>query len=178
MKIVKRIGLLVIFSVAGAIIMYFYSSASVHGAFIQWESLGTPPGKAVKVIALDYVKTESGDTYQHCGNDCWVKSDNPIPDSEYLSLKNCGNLPPLTNYIDFKAVCEPYGLGVSLKIVAIDKNGFVYSWHQNLGGEGDGLILLLSPFIGAVAGFFVGCIMLLTILFSDFLEWLQKRAEK
>jgi hypothetical protein len=63
---------------------------------------------------------------------------------------------------------------MSLAITAIDGNGFVYSWHRNLGGEGDSLIHLVSPLIGAGAGFLVGLIVLLVVSLLD----LQKLQEK
>jgi len=178
MKIIKRTGLLVLLSLAGAILMYLYVSASQRGAFIPWESRGKPPEKAIQVLAVDYVKTQSGAIYKNCGNDCWIQSDQFTPNGEYLPLKSCGKLPALAGSIDFKAICRNYGLGVSLNITAIDNIGTVYSWDQIIGEEGEGLVLLLSPFIGAVAGFLLGCIILLMILFSDFLGWLQIRAHQ
>ena len=156
--------------------MYLYTSASLQGMFIQWEHLGTPPGKAVSVVTPNSVKTETGDVYQNCGSSCWVKSQNPPPNYNYFPLKNCGKLPSLPNSIDFKANCQPYGLGMLLVVIAIDKNGSVHSWNQTIGAEWDGLVLFLSPFLGALGGLLVGFIILLIILFSDFVEWLQKRA--
>jgi hypothetical protein len=183
MKVIKCIWLLIFFSLTGAILLSQYSSASMRGSFVQWESLGKPSSKAVKVVALDYVKTESGEIYQYvhefgCGNSCWVISDNPPSDSEYwLPLDDCGNVPPLDNYVDSKAVCEHWGPGISLTIYAIDNNGFVYSWNHRL-GEGDSLFHFLSPYIGAISGFIIGFIVLLVIMFSDLLMWFQKRAQK
>jgi hypothetical protein len=183
MKIVKRIGLLVLFSLAGAILMYLYSSASLRGSFVKWESLGKPPNKAIKVVAPGYVQTESDDIYQSvhkpgCNDNCWAISDNTPPNSEYwLPLNNCTDLPPLDNYVDSKAVCEYWGVGISLTVYAVDKDGFVYSWDHRL-GEGDYMFDSIAPFIGAIAGFIIGLFVLLVILFSDLLKWLQKRAQE
>jgi hypothetical protein len=183
MKMAKRVGLLFAFSLAGAIIMYLYISASLRGAFVKWESLGKPPGKAIKVVALGYIRTESGDIYKYdhksgCDDNCWIRSENFPPDSEFwLSLSACGNLPSLDRFVDSKAVCQHWGPGISLTIEAIDKNGYVYSWDHRL-GEGDWMIHLLSPFIGAIAGFIIGIPALLGILFSDLLKWLRKRAQE
>jgi hypothetical protein len=181
MKMAKRIVLIVAFSLAGAMIMYLYNSASLRGMFVRWEPLGRPPGKAIKVLALGYVQTEAGTIYQHvngpgCGDDCWVKSDNFPPNSEFgLPSSACGNLPALERFVDSKAVCEHWGPGVSLSIEAIDNLGYVYSWNHML-GEGDYTIHLFSPLIGVAAGFLVGIPFLLAILFSDLLKWLRKRA--
>ena len=180
MKIISRIGLLALLSLAGAIAMYFYSSVSLNRSSIRWESLGKPPSKAVKVVALGYVQTESGDIYQYdynsgCENNCWFKSDNPPQNSEYLlPLNHCGDLPPLENYIAAKEVCDYYGTGLALTITAIDKNGSVYSWDDKFGGEGDSLIRLVSPYVGAIVGLFIGLI----IVFVDLLKSFRKRTQE
>jgi hypothetical protein len=179
MKIINRIGLLILFSFAGAILVYLYGLASLDSAFVKWESLGMPPSKAMKVAALGYVQTKSGDIYQYvyysgCQDNCWIKSDTAPSDSEYwLPLNQCGELPSLENFIDYKAVCEYYGTGLSLAITAIDNNGFVYSWDDKFGGEGDSLIRLASPYFGAILGLFVGFI----VVFVDLLRSFRKRTQ-
>ncbi len=187
MYIVKRIGLPVLFSLAGAIIMYLYGWASLQRAFVQWKSLGKPPSNAIKVVALDYVQTASGDVYQYtynykqgCNGLCWVKSDNPPPDSEtWLPLSACGDLPKLDKFVDSKAFCRDRDMWArSLTIEGIDNNGFVYSWDYTIGGEWAYATPWLSSFIGAVTGLLVGFIILIVILFSDLFKWLHKRAQQ
>ena len=186
MYIVKRVGLLAIFLLAGAIIMYIFGRASLQGAFNQWEPLGKPPGNAVKLIAFGYVQTASGDIYQYdykegCIDDCWVRSAAPTPDdSEYdLPSDACSDLPApaLDNFVDSRTVCELYGVGLSMTIEAIDKKGFVYSWRYGT-SEWDSAIPWVSSFIGAAAGLMIGLIVLLVILYLDLLKWLQKRAKQ
>jgi hypothetical protein len=186
MYIVKRIGLLAIFSLAGAVIMYIFGQASMYGAFNQWEPLGKPPGNAVKLIAFDYVQTASGDIYEYdykegCTDDCWVRSDAPtLDDSNYdLPPDACSDLPKpaLDNFVDSRTVCELYGVGLSMTIEAIDKKGFVYSWGYAT-GEWDSAIPWVSSFIGAAAGLIIGLVVLLVILYLDLLKWLQKRAQQ
>ncbi len=189
MYIVKRIGLPVLFSLAGAIIMYLYGWASLQRAFVQWKSLGKPPSNAIKVVALDYVQTASGDVYQYtynykqgCNGLCWVKSDNPPPESEsgvWLPLSACGDLPTLDRFVDSKAVCRDRAFGgIVLTIEAIDRDGFVYSWEYAFGGEWSAATPWLTSLIGAVAGLLIGLIVLLVILFSDLFKWLHKRAQQ
>jgi hypothetical protein len=186
MFLVKRIGLLIIFSLAGAVIMFIYGRASLQGAFNKWGPLGKPPGGADKFVAFDYVQTASGDIYRYdykegCIDDCWVKSDAPSSDNSKYDLPSgaCSDLssPALDNFVDSRAVCELYGVGISMKIEAIDKKGFVYSWSHT-SGEWDGLIPWISSFIGAAAGLMIGLIVLLVILYLDLLKWLQKRAKQ
>ncbi len=187
MYITKRIGLPVLFSLAGAIIMCVYDWASLQRAFVQWESLGRPPSNAIKVVALDYVQTASGDLYQYsykqgCKGRCWFKSDVPPPESEsgvWLPLSACGDLPNLDKFVDSKAFCRDRTFGgISLTIEAIDRDGFVYSWAYNFGGEWSAAEPWFALFVGAVAGLLIGLIILLVILFSDWFKWLKKRAQQ
>ena len=174
MKVINRIGLLVLLSGAGAILMYLYGLASLGSSSVKWKSLGAPPSKAMKVVALGFVQTESGDLYQYvrnpgCADNCWIKADNLLPNSQHsLPLDQCGNLPSLEDYIDSKAVCDYYGTGLSLTITAINKDGFVYSWVDKFGGEGDSLIRLVSPYFGAIVGLFVGLIFVLVDVIKSF----------
>jgi len=180
MRIAKRIGLLLLFTLAGVVGMCLFTYASLGGAFIPWVSEGTPPGKAVKVIEYGYVKTISGEIYRHCGDsglDCWMRSDAPQPEPEGIPLGLCGGLPSMDNFVDFKAYCSTYGLGGQLAVFAIDKGGTAYSFHRADGGE-TGLGLVLFPFLGALIGFVLGLAVLLYILFLDFVGWLQKRAQE
>jgi hypothetical protein len=184
MNMAKRIGVLLIFSIGGAFIMYLYGWASLQRSFVKWESLGKPPGIAIKVVALDYVQTISGDIYhyvykQDCNDNCWVKSGSPSNDSgSVLPLDGCGELPPLNNFVDSKAVCRYYGTGRSLTIEAIDSKGYVYSWDYTFGGEWNGAIPWLSAFIGTAAGLFIGLIVLLVNMYLDLLKGMHKRAQQ
>jgi hypothetical protein len=179
MSIVKRIGVLFLFTLAGAIGTCLFAYASLGGAFIPWASEGTPPGQAVQVLAYGYVKTTSGEIYRHCGDsglDCWIRSEAPQPEYEGIPLGRCAGLPSMDNIVDFKASCTTYGLGGQLAIFAVDKNGNAYSYHRADGGE-TGLVLILSPFLGALIGFVLGLAVLLYVLFVDFAGWLQKRTQ-
>jgi len=189
MYIIKRISLPVLFSLAGATIMFLYGWASLQREFVQWKSLGKPPSGAIKVVALDYVQTASGDLYQYtyaykqgCNGLCWVKSDNPPPESEsgvLLPLSACGDLPNLDRFVDSKASCRDRAFGgISLTVEAIDRDGFVYSWDYTMGGEWSGATPLITSFIGAVAGLLIGLIILLVILLLDLFKWLKKRAQQ
>lgn len=182
MTISRRIVLVLLFSLAGAVGMYIYSSASMNGSLVEWKSLGKPPGGAIKVIAQGFVQTATGDVYEYtykqdCVNDCWVKSESPPADLGYFfPLESCIDLPPLDNFVNSMAFCEPWGPGISLTVYAIDSNGFVHYWNHRL-GEWDWPAHALSPFIGAIIGFLASLPFLLIVWFYDLLEWLQKRAQ-
>lgn len=182
-KIYRRITLVTLFCLVGAVGMFLYSSASMKGLFVEWESLGKPPGGARQVIAPGYVQTAMGDIYkytykQDCINDCWIKSESPPSDFEnFQSWVNCFDPPNLDDYANSMAFCEPWGPGISLTAYAIDSNGFVYYWNHRL-GEYDWPALTLSPFIGAIIGFLASLPFLLIAMFNDLLEWLQKGAQQ
>jgi hypothetical protein len=137
MYLVKRFSMLVLFSLAGAIIMYFYGWANLRGMFIKWTPLGKPPGNVVKVVAIDYVQSATGEIYQHvyeqdCNANCWFKSDLATSDSESLLPSDyCGKLPNLDNFVDSKVVCAFNGWGYSLTIEAIDHNGCIFVGKNN-----------------------------------------------
>ena len=181
MKVAKYIGMLFVFSIVGAVSLFFYGTGIFKGSFVKWEPLGKPPGKVIKILEPGYVEAETGEIYQYvvkvgCGDECWVLSDNTLrdyDDSLYLRelpLSECANFPSLDNYVKSKAACELWMTGKSLSIYAIDDNGFVYSWYHKIADGYDVWVRKLFPFVGAFLGFFVGLIVLLLYLFFNFLK--------
>ncbi len=180
MKFIYRLGLLILFTIAGSIIVYFDDLAFLNGWYEKWEPIGKPPSKVIKLIGLDYVQTESGDTYQYiyapdCNNNCWVKSDNPQLNTKFwIPLESCVDLPSLDNFVESKAVCELWGPGTSLTVNAIDQNGIVYSWNHRVG---ESFTYLLAPYVGAFCGFLIGSVVLIGLLFSDLIKEQHKNAQ-
>jgi len=176
MKILKRIGLLVLFTFLGAFFCVILAMTISDGLFVQWKSLGKPTEKVVEVIRPGYVKTASGNIYHQnnrldCSTNCWEIMDNLPTDHEpYWEMSSCGRMPSLKNYLDTKAVCQPGGTGSSLTIYALGKDGLVYSWNHSI-GEGDSILLFYAPFAGSVVGFVIGVVVLLVGLYLDFLKW-------
>ena len=149
MKTLKRIGLLVLLSAIGAVVLFLYARASMNGVFVQWEYLGKPSETPVEIIRPGFVKTDTGNIYQQsCGSGCWEKIDTVPPDDRiYWKLSSCGSLPPLKKYTHSKAICQPWGVGSTLIVDAIAKDGSIYTWQHSI-GEGDSMMLLFSPFLG------------------------------
>ncbi len=167
MRLEKRIGVVLLFALAGAVVMQVYAIAYLHGAFIQWENMSQPPSKPVDIIRPLYVRTTSDDIYQYvCESDhgCirWTKVDPAsILPLHSLPADQCGNLPSLGGYIKSQVVCEYHGKTVVLAVTAIDAKGDVYSWYRTRGGLGDDLVLVLFPWAGMVAGVICGLAALL-----------------
>jgi hypothetical protein len=187
MKTLGRIAWLILFTLIGAIIAFVYVEASVDGKFQKWQVIGTPPDKAIKILARNYVETQSGLLYHYeyksgCENDCWVivktiPSDEDVGQSveEADCLKNA-YYPSVENFVDSKSFCYWYAPQVIVYINTIDKDGTVYFWG-NARGE-DGMWILAVSFFGGVAGFIIGLIVVLLRLFFDWIELVQEKATK
>jgi hypothetical protein len=156
----KRVGALILLPLAGALIAFALGYTYLEGRFVIWQSLGKPPEKAVKLVAIArglWVETESGRVYHYdgtasCGDRCWVASDYPAPDPPpYFTIDRCGWAPSFTQAIDTKAICEPWGPGSYLYVYAIRKDGNVFMWEHGIGEE-NSLEFVLSPCMGGATG--------------------------
>ena len=128
MSSAKRIGLLFLLPLAGALIASALANADFEGRFVTWQSLGKPPEKAVKFVAIAnglWAEAESERVYAYegspsCGDKCWVISTFPTPDpTPYLTLDRCGSVPSLAQAIDTQAICKNWGPGHYLSVYAI-----------------------------------------------------------
>lgn len=171
----------------GAVISFLYYNALKQGMFVEWVSLGKPPAdKVIRVIWADYVETDSGDLYHYEHNvnypseGNWVRSAeiSPSIDSDYwVPLERCVDaykLPSLDRFINSKIVCEHWGVGIYLTITAVDDVGNVYSWGKGI-GEYDGILILASPFIGAILGLLVSVLVLIIMLLIDSVKSLKEQ---
>jgi len=182
MKVFERTAWLISFSLFGAIIAFLYIDASLGGKFEKWHPMGSPPDKAVKIVAIDSVETQSGLLYHYeyktgCEIGCWVKVESIPPDTaigQSLEPDYCLNYHPATeNFIELKAMCYYGSPQIMLYINAIDKNGFVYYWMH--GGGENGMWFFTAPFFGGVAGLLVGFLFVVFKPFSRPLAWFQKK---
>ncbi len=184
MRLERRMGVVLLFALAGAVIMQVFTDASLRGAFVAWQKLGQPPSKPIEIVGLDYVRTISGDIFQYSGGDgceadCWTKADalpHDLPPE--LPLSTCGHLPSLDRYVQSKAECRYYGTGMFLAITAMDSNGDIYSWGSATGGEGNSLIRLLSPVLDVGAGIICGLIAFLVLFFAKLMRRLEDKAKQ
>jgi hypothetical protein len=165
MKLLKQVALLLGLSVGGALILYAFGLLNTSGRLIKWRLLGMPPEKATQVLAPRYIRTISGHIYKYveiCTDNCWQQVDsisyNPI---NQLSLETCGWMPDVSRYSDSISICERSGMEVVANIVAIDEQGGVYTW-QSRKGEETTAINTFSPCVGAILGFGIGIIILLS----------------
>lgn len=139
-----------------------------------WRNLGTPPGKAIRVVDGDYlsvrVQTVTGETYFcrfNSPHECWIHNDHPAYDhSTYDSPPVSGNYgepPPLHGVIDTRKFYNWLSeYNVALSVYAITENGKVYVWQEGLGGPFDFLVYLYEAIPVALLG---------GLVFWRFIEW-------
>src|SRR5689334_9225534 len=76
----KLLGLLVLFTLSGALLSFIYASALSGGLLIEWQPLGYPSDPAVKVVDIGYVQTQSGNIYHfsclNCSGGNWEQVGN------------------------------------------------------------------------------------------------------
>jgi hypothetical protein len=144
-RLQKRIGQVILITLALTFATFIISFGSYEGWFVPWKSLGQPPDKPVKLIVTSdhwVVETVSHHVYQHdglqCGDNCWTLSDYPQPDTRPLMpLEFCGWHPPsVPASIDTKVVCRAWGMGGSLTMYAISIDGNVSIWEHSVGEGG------------------------------------------
>ena len=183
MYLIKRARLFLLFPFLGAIIMCIVGGIALQRGFGKWEPLGKPSDHIFKIIGPAHVQTKSGDVYQYgvhpgCENECWAKTADPLIDSEFwLPIDNCGELPDLSEFVDSLAVCNYYGLGFSLTILAVDEEGNVYRWNEKIDEEDDSSIPYLYSLAGGAVGLLIGVFVLFAVMFSDLLNWLRRREQ-
>lgn len=187
MKILKRLAWLIPFTLVGAIVAFSYIIVLFSGKLEKWQAKGGPPDKAVKILARNYVETESGLVYRyqhdaHSGIDSWVlvevvpsDADTGQPIEKVECFRNA-YFPSVDNFVDSKAFCYWHAPQISVLLIAIDKSGDVYYWGRTTGEEG--VSLFAAPFFGGVAGFIIGLVVVLLRLYFDLLDFLRERAVK
>lgn len=173
MKQLIRLGLIeVVFLVLGILGAGVYTL--LEDTSLIWRSLGTPPGKAIRIVDGDYlavrVQTVTGEIYFcrfNSRNECWIHNDQPSY-SPYtydspMTLRIYREPPPLSGVVYtrmFYTVLSEYTQVLS--IYAITNNGKVYVWRDGLAGPFGFLIYL---YVGIPVALLCG------LAFWGFLEW-------
>ena len=139
-----------------------------------WRSLGTPPGKAIRIVDGDYlavrVQTVPGDTYFcqfNSRNQCWIRNDqpsySPYTDDSPMMLRSYREPPPLPRVVDirkFYSWLSEYKQVLS--VYAITENGEVHVWQDGLGRSFD---FLVYSFDGILVALLCGLVL------WGFVEW-------
>jgi hypothetical protein len=179
---------LILFPFLGSIFSCLFALAALRGTFTKWEMLGRPDTTAsIKLVRMDYVKSATGDLYKfqyspECTSNCWVKVETlpPILDAlDSLPLENCNDsfdIPSVRRFSDSVIECKRSGTGILLKVQAIDDTGNVQMWRKGHDDFGDPLMLVSSPFLGAIYGLIPAVILTAIVsLRVAILHWTHQR---
>ncbi len=183
----KRVALLfVLLPLLGSIFSCLFFSARMRGTFTKWEMLGRPTSTPIKLIRMDYVESATREIYkfqytERCTSNCWVKVETlpPALDTiDLLPIENCNqsfNIPSVHRFADSVIECKRWGTGILLTVQAIDQAGNVQMWRKGQDDFGDGLMVLMSPAIGAILGFVATILVFIVILFIGSVKSLMSR---
>ena len=172
MSLGKRLGILIVVTLAGTLATFVVAVAYYEGWFVPWESLGRPPEEAVQIVAVTnglWVETALNHVYhyegdRHCGDNCWVTSDYPQPDPPpFFPLDACGRFPSLARAVDTKATCQPWGPGSYLIVYAIREDGNVLVWEH---GIGEGGSMIWAPILAVCYGAPISLLIAILIALS------------
>jgi len=144
-----------------------------------WRSLGSPPGKAVRVVDGDYtavrVQTEQGQTYfcrWYSPEECWIHKDQASysPNSTVVTSDSSVEFsfyrfrkpPLLQGVVDTKKFFDmPSEYEWVLSIYAVKGDGKVYVWQDSHDSFGLGPLIygcqgiLVAPLCGFVLWWFI-----------------------
>ena len=154
-----------------------YNEAFVKGAFVKWQQLGTPEGKASEILAANtgevYVLTESGSIYRcwvsDYGNGCEEAKNAQEKVQDVFSRHPCGRTPytrarPLNKEVVASVeTSECYGEPIEYAIYAISEDGEVWAWYRWTGGYFGIGSALVSVAVGILAGLIVGIILVVIL---------------
>jgi hypothetical protein len=176
----KRICFVVLMAIFGALALSAFVGEGSPGTFGNWKLLGVPPEMPVKIVAPNFVQSQSGRIYtlafwDECPNSCWVTYDSDLPKPSELALEACGVPPNAIGFVSSAAFCERSGPGKALILQAIDSYGQIYSW-SNSTGDSNNIALFAPSYTGGIAGAILGMLILLPAAFSDLLGWVASRA--
>lgn len=179
---------LILFPLLGSIFSCLFALAAMRGTFIKWETIGRPTTTdSIKLIRMDYVESASGDVYEfqyspECRSNCWLKIETlpPLLDAvDLLPLENCNDsfdIPSVRHFSDSVIECRRSGTGIRLKVQAIDRAGNVQMWRKGQDDFGDPLMLVASPFLGAIYGLIPAVILTVIVLLRvAILHWTGRR---
>jgi hypothetical protein len=176
----KRICFVILMAIFGALALSAFVGKGSPGTFGNWQLLGVPPEMPVKIVAPNFVQSQSGRIYtlafwDECPYGCWVTYDSDLPKPSELALEACGAPPNAIGFVSSAAFCERSGPGKALILQAIDSYGQIYSW-SNSTGDSNNIALFAASYTGGIAGAILGMLVLLPATFSDLLGWVASRA--
>ena len=177
-----RAALLILLPLVGCLLGARYAAHISSDSTIPWESLGSPPEVPDEFLTTSphiVVGSPSGAAYAYedCNPECWSQVVPPPLAQTPVMEPLCGATapPPLADQILFWEECTRWGLGFQYRAFAVTKDGSVFYWLTQFGGEFD-YGLLLFPLGGALLLLVPAALLVALLYFLDFLARLRARA--
>lgn len=172
--VVVSLLIVAIASIAGYLAGLALTGQITSGAFEQWQSLGTPPQKASKILKADtlhvYIATAQNEVYDcqvSSKNDCWVAS--PIANDNLQTLNSyCASSPSYQTatspgkVIDSLETKSCFIEGATQRNYAILEDGSVWTWTHG-GGTGNIGVGFICTGLGSLVGFVVGIVLAVAV---------------
>ena len=155
----------IILPIIGCLFGYFIAENKFGEQEVSWESLGTPPSPAVRIIhsAPDIVVSSgNGQIYKYVPySESWkLVYEEPLEAKVENFPELCQQVTasPLKGTIDSKDHCARFEMGSAYYKIAILENGSVWMWNESIGMYGFDYIFHM--FMGSFGFFIIGLIII------------------
>ncbi len=188
MKVLKRIGILLLALVVGGGLGYALAFVWENGWFEGWTRVAAAPEAIASLRAINgsavWVEAQSGTLYHNavadvCETGCWVRVPEapvefvPDPEINQVFTEACVSPPPLLGAVERKAECQRADWVDFNTVYARRGSGALVVWRFTSGGEWVFVTYMLGIFGGAVSLF---VLILVSMLLQGLLRWLSRRA--
>jgi hypothetical protein len=163
----------------GAIVGLIFGWAYLAGLTIQWQSLGAPPEKPVRILAASsrgvWVESISRTLYVASPQGDWSESTGNLPRDRAPSSGQTIRIQPkpLNNVVDSMDAFEIRGDNTIYTRYALRADGSVFLW-QDWPRDSDRRMLFTGPAIGAFLGVWFGFLIILYRSFAKLVEARKK----
>ena len=148
----------------------------------KWESLRTPPSKAIEVVSASplIVLGSDGNNYTYIINR-WEITDvtHPFKETEWDQIACEGvESPPIDSIVSNKVSCFAWGkgaMGYSYHEFALLEDGSIWEWSKSYSAD-DGMLIIAWPIIGIAIFGAIAILIVLIFLFDDLLVALKEKA--
>jgi hypothetical protein len=169
--------ILLVVLIISTIVVTYYSLQSLSGRFTLWQSLGSPPERALRIVGLCFdsvcVETENNSKYFHCASNdnCWTKTnlldEDVIPFSAQLANPcmfefEIPSPPPDTIQIAGAKTCSSGGDGQTY--YALQEDGTVWVWSHNIPDLAS-IAALGALWLGLQIGLAIDIVVVIVVLF-------------
>ena len=180
---IKRILIvLFIFPIVGFVVGIALLKWDLSKEWSKWDSLGTPPSKAIEVVSACplIVLASDGNNYTHIINRWEITEETqPCKETEWDQIACEGvESPPIDNIVNSEVSCFAWGkaaAGYSYHEFALLEDGSIWEWSKSYSAD-DGMLIVMWPTFGIAIFGAIAIIIVLIFLFDDLLVSLKEKA--